>query len=187
MYDIVVFVACVAVGISVTNKVIPSVLVALVVTSIYAYCLRYSSQPTVETMTSGSKSSKKKRGSGKRTMKKFIRNRKFRKDTYNFDPEKTLQETYRSLTKDQTSGLNRDTKELIKTQQQLMGTLKDMGPVLEQGKTIISAFDSFFKDSGTKQQDLAYMSKRLGLSNLPTADSVPLDGDVSMRKRKKNK
>ena len=44
-----------------------------------------------------------------------------------------------------------------------MSTLKEMGPVLEQGKNIIGAFDSFFGDGGSNKNDLNYMKNRLGI------------------------
>lgn len=190
MYDSIVFIACLAVGISITHKVIPSLIVALVVAAMYSHHLHSPQPANYEAMRSGSGGSKRsgrKKSNGRRTMKKFLKNREFKKDTYNFDPQQSLKETYKSLTKYDSEGLNKDTKDLIKTQQQLMGTLKDMGPVLEQGKSIISAFDSFFKDGGSKKQDLAYMSKRLGLANLPTPDSLPMDGSMIPGKSRNKK
>lgn len=183
MYDIIVFVACFVVGYSITNRLIESLLVALIVTAIYSHFLHNRIHVrTYEGMKSGSGKSvgkPKSKSRGKKAMKKFVKQRRFKKDHYNFDPNASLQETYKSLSNGEALGLNKDTKELIKTQQQLMSTLQDMGPVLEQGKSIIGAFDSFFKDGGTKKQDLAYMRKRLGIGDLPESevDKMVSDGN----------
>ena len=41
-------------------------------------------------------------------------------------------------------GLNSDTRELLETQKNLMNTLKEMGPVLTQGKDIMNTFNKYF-------------------------------------------
>jgi hypothetical protein len=171
MYDIIVLVACCLVGHSITKQWVPSIIVALIITAFYSHFRQINTSvavkaTTVERFSTTRPKKSKGGGKGKRTMKKYLKGRRFKKGAYNFDPEASLQETYKSLSSKQSAGLNKDTKDLIKTQQQLMGTLKEMGPVLEQGKTIISTFDSFFKDGGTKNQDLDYMRKRLGIGDV---------------------
>jgi hypothetical protein len=184
MYDIIVFVACLAVGYVITNHMVTSLLVALVISAFYSHYLYNMGHPTHEGMKSGSGKSSKSKSRGKKTMKKYLKKRKFKKDTYNFDPDASLRETYKSLSKPDALGLNKDTKELIKTQQQLMGTLREMGPVLQQGKSIISSFDSFFKDGNTKKQDLAYMRSRLGLGESAETTSSPKISDKSKKSKK---
>jgi len=96
----------------------------------------------------------------------MLKSRKYPKGKYTFDAESTYANTYDTLSDNQIGGLKNDTRDLVKTQEQLMNTLKEMGPVLEQGKSIIGAFDSFFGSPGEgdkKNNDLAYMTKRLGL------------------------
>jgi hypothetical protein len=108
----------------------------------------------VEGMKSGS--GKKKKKKKKSAMEKYLN-----KDSkYNFDLDSTVLENYRRLTPEQVGGLNSDTKELIDTQKKLMGTLKEMGPVLEQGKSIISAFDGFFKDPASQTDDLEFLKAK---------------------------
>lgn len=58
--------------------------------------------------------------------------------------QESFLEAYKSLTPEQISGLNTDTKELINTQQQLLETLKNMGPALKEGQTILNTFKQYF-------------------------------------------
>lgn len=111
----------------------------------------------LEGMESGSGGKKKKRKKKKKSpIEKYLN-----KDSkYNFDLDSTVLENYRRLTPEQVGGLNSDTKELIDTQKKLMGTLKEMGPVLEQGKSIISAFDGFFKDPASQADDLEFLKAK---------------------------
>jgi hypothetical protein len=60
------------------------------------------------------------------------------------DTKESFLEAYRSLTPDQVAGLNTDTKQLIQTQQQLLETLKNMGPALKEGQTILNTFKQYF-------------------------------------------
>ena len=92
----------------------------------------------------------------------MLKKRKFPKGKYTFDPKNTYLNTYKSMSPRQVSGLKKDTKDLLSTQNQLMSTLKEMGPVLQQGKSIIGAFDSFFGDK--KKNDLEYLTKHLQMT-----------------------
>ena len=67
-------------------------------------------------------------------------------EKFEFDHKNSFLENYKSLTKDQVNGLNKDTVELMKTQQQLIDTLKNMGPVLKDGKNVLDTFKSYFGD-----------------------------------------
>ena len=55
-------------------------------------------------------------------------------------------ENYKSLTPKQVKGLNKDTQNLIKTQRELIETLKNMGPALKDGKEILDTFKNYFGD-----------------------------------------
>ena len=54
---------------------------------------------------------------------------------------------YKNLSKKQLEGLNFDTKSLMKTQEGLISTLKQMGPALAQGKEVMDTFKNFFNDN----------------------------------------
>jgi hypothetical protein len=60
------------------------------------------------------------------------------------DSKNSFLENYKSLTPIQIKGLNRDTKELIKTQRSLIETLNTMGPTLKEGKTVLDTFKNYF-------------------------------------------
>ena len=51
---------------------------------------------------------------------------------------------YKNLSPDQLKGLNIDTQDLLKTQQQLIGTLNKMGPALVEGAKVMDTFKNFF-------------------------------------------
>ena len=56
----------------------------------------------------------------------------------------TIMHAYRNLTPEQISGMRKDTKELMELQKELMGTLAEMKPAIEQGSQMLSSFQSFF-------------------------------------------
>ena len=62
------------------------------------------------------------------------------------DTKGSFMENYKSLTPKQVKGLNKDTQNLIKTQKQLIETLKNMGPALKDGKEILDTFKNYFGD-----------------------------------------
>jgi len=160
MYELLLFFGLVVIGYSINKSIETSVLVSLIITSLYAFFRKNNLKSEIrEGMKSGSKKKKKKLG---KDVSKFLKKRKFPKGKYNFDPKKTYIETYKSMEPTQMNGLKKDTKELISTQNKLMSTLKEMGPVLEQGKNIIGAFDSFFGDQ--KKTDLDTLLKHLDMN-----------------------
>lgn len=171
MYDFIAFGAFFLVGWIVTKNKVQSIFVALIGGAIYSFCRSspsvqgvtmkpLSGYPLVEGMQDRKKSKRKKK---KGTLDKILGPKKFPKGKYTFDPKGSYGLTYKGLSKKQMKGLRKDTKNLMSTQEQLMGTLKEMGPVLEQGKTIIGAFDSFFGDGASTKSDLSFMTKRLGI------------------------
>jgi general stress protein CsbA len=63
-----------------------------------------------------------------------------------FDHKNSFLENYKSLTKDQVNGLNKDTQDLMQTQQKLIDTLNNMGPALKDGQKVLDTFKSYFGD-----------------------------------------
>ena len=56
----------------------------------------------------------------------------------------TILHAYRNLTPEQIGGMRRDTKELMELQKELMGTLAEMKPAIEQGAQMLGSFTQFF-------------------------------------------
>ncbi len=174
MYSFIVFIALLLIGYQITGSFIISLIIAILFSSTVEAIIinkQNSKSQVTEGMTgsrkdisgkrSKSKSKKKKRED--KTIDKVLGKKIFPKGKYTFDPKASYKKVSRGLSRRQNIGLKRDTKNLIKTQEKLMSTLKEMGPVLSQGKTIIGAFDNFFGDGSSNKNDLAYMTKRLGI------------------------
>jgi len=58
----------------------------------------------------------------------------------------TILHAYRNLTPEQIGGMRRDTKELLNLQKELMGSLAEMKPAIEQGAELLKTFSTFFGD-----------------------------------------
>ena len=56
----------------------------------------------------------------------------------------TIMHAYRNLSPEQISGMRKDTKELMDLQKELMGTLSEMKPAIEQGSQMLASFQTFF-------------------------------------------
>ena len=56
----------------------------------------------------------------------------------------TILHAYRNLTPEQIGGMRRDTKELMGLQKELMGSLSEMKPAIEQGAELLQTFSQFF-------------------------------------------
>jgi hypothetical protein len=67
-------------------------------------------------------------------------------EKFEFDHKASFLDNYKSLTKEQINGLNKDTIDLMQTQEKLIETLKNMGPVLKDGKQVLDTFKSYFGD-----------------------------------------
>jgi len=65
-------------------------------------------------------------------------------EEYFIDSKGSFMDNYKSLGPEQIKGLNKDTQSLIKTQKQLIETLKNMGPALKDGKEILDTFKNYF-------------------------------------------
>ena len=71
------------------------------------------------------------------------------KSTPHVDLGTTILHAYRNLSPEQIGGMKRDTKELMELQKELMGTLAEMKPAIEQGAQLLGTFSQFFgKDGG---------------------------------------
>jgi hypothetical protein len=56
----------------------------------------------------------------------------------------TILHAYRNLSPEQIGGMRRDTKELMSLQKELMGSLAEMKPAIEQGAELLNTFGTFF-------------------------------------------
>lgn len=56
----------------------------------------------------------------------------------------TILHAYRNLTPEQIGGMRRDTRELLELQKELMGSLAEMKPAIEQGAELLQTFSTFF-------------------------------------------
>jgi len=60
------------------------------------------------------------------------------------DLGRSILHAYRNLSPEQIGGMKRDTKELMELQKELMGTLAEMKPAIEQGAELLGTFSQFF-------------------------------------------
>jgi hypothetical protein len=60
----------------------------------------------------------------------------------------TILHAYRNLSPEQIGGMRRDTKELMSLQKELMGSLAEMKPAIEQGAELLKTFGTFFGKDG---------------------------------------
>lgn len=67
-------------------------------------------------------------------------------DDPHLDVGTTILHAYRNLTPEQIGGMRRDTKELLELQKELMGSLSEMKPAIEQGAELLRTFSTFFGD-----------------------------------------
>jgi len=66
------------------------------------------------------------------------------KSTPHVDLGTTILHAYRNLTPEQIGGMKKDTKELMELQKELMSTLAEMKPAIEQGAELLGTFSQFF-------------------------------------------
>ena len=69
-------------------------------------------------------------------------------DDPHVDVGTTILHAYRNLSPEQIGGMRRDTKELMGLQKELMGSLSDMKPAIEQGAELLKTFSQFFGKDG---------------------------------------
>jgi len=60
----------------------------------------------------------------------------------------TILHAYRNLSPEQIGGMRKDTKELLGLQKELMGSLSEMKPAIEQGAELLKTFSTFFGKPG---------------------------------------
>lgn len=65
-------------------------------------------------------------------------------DAPHVDLGTTILHAYRNLSPEQIGGMRRDTKELMELQKELMSTLGEMKPAIEQGAQLLGTFSQFF-------------------------------------------
>jgi hypothetical protein len=65
-------------------------------------------------------------------------------DDPHVDVGTTILHAYRNLSPEQIGGMRRDTKELMGLQKELMGSLSEMKPAIEQGAELLKTFSQFF-------------------------------------------
>lgn len=58
----------------------------------------------------------------------------------------TILHAYRNLSPEQIGGMRKDTRELLELQKELMGSLGEMKPAIEQGAELLRTFSTFFGD-----------------------------------------
>jgi hypothetical protein len=63
----------------------------------------------------------------------------------------TILHAYRNLSPEQIGGMRRDTKELLSLQKELMGSLAEMKPAIEQGAELLNTFSTFFGEAPPAQ------------------------------------
>jgi hypothetical protein len=56
----------------------------------------------------------------------------------------TILHAYRNLSPEQIGGMRKDTRELLELQKELMGSLGEMKPAIEQGAELLKTFSTFF-------------------------------------------
>ena len=62
----------------------------------------------------------------------------------------TILHAYRNLSPEQIGGMRKDTRELLELQKELMGSLTEMKPAIEQGAELLKTFSTFFGDAGAQ-------------------------------------
>jgi hypothetical protein len=60
----------------------------------------------------------------------------------------TILHAYRNLSPEQIGGMRKDTRELLDLQKELMGSLSEMKPAIEQGAELLKTFSTFFGKPG---------------------------------------
>ena len=77
-------------------------------------------------------------------VERFENDSKSEKADPHVDLGTTIMHAYRNLSPEQISGMRKDTKELMDLQKELMGTLSEMKPAIEQGSQMLASFQTFF-------------------------------------------
>ena len=78
-------------------------------------------------------------------------------DAPHVDVGTTILHAYRNLSPEQIGGMRRDTKELMSLQKELMGSLSEMKPAIEQGAELMKTFGTFFGKPENGESPIAGM------------------------------
>ena len=155
-------------GCIITKDCLFSLSVSLIITYVLTY-LNDNSVIQVEKFKNSSKKSKKKKSKKKKNRKQNLKqetfglynddvNESFETDSNDdapvFNSKESFLENYKTLSKSQLKGLNKDTRELIETQKNLINTLNQMGPALKEGKGILDTFKNYFGSDSDIAGDL---------------------------------
>tara|TARA_B100001989_G_C24518235_1_gene454381 strand:+ start:632 stop:1249 length:618 start_codon:yes stop_codon:yes gene_type:complete len=165
---ITVFILSGAAGYLVTNDTNISIASACILCALYTMINLPNRDLVITTETFKSNKSKKKKSKSKKNKKKSMKenfedtedeisienledqqadeehNHDDDQEEFTLDKNGSFYENYKSLSKKQIKGLNKDTKNLINTQKQLIETLNNMGPALKDGKQIMDTFKNYF-------------------------------------------
>ena len=78
------------------------------------------------------------------------------------DAGTTLMKAMSALQPDQINAMTSDTKQLLETQQNLMGMLKNMAPVLQDGRKLLDSFSGIFGGEGAGNAAAGFNLGKLG-------------------------
>lgn len=130
----------------ISHNLVTSISVAGITTALVFVFLDKQPLKKRKSMLEGFASKKKSKGKKKRKSENFepvLGDKMDKKESY--------LELFKSLKPAEINGLNQDTKDLIKTQKQLMETLQTMGPALKEGKSVLDTFKNYFNDSNLEK------------------------------------
>ena len=151
-------ISLIVIGYNITRNLPVSVAVSLFITYILVLLNNKSSLIT-ENFKSKSKKSKGKKGKKgkekKRKKKKVVEEEEEGEEEseeegeeHTLDSKESFLQNYKSLSHAQSKGLNKDTRDLIKTQRSLIDTLNTMGPTLKEGRHVLDTFKNYFGKEG---------------------------------------
>jgi membrane protein implicated in regulation of membrane protease activity len=158
---IVLIIATVFIGYSITKNWWYSFAVAFILGNIYAaLCGTSPYCGMVENFKSSTTKKTKKKTKVDENTEDIDEETDVNNEEYFIDSKESMLENYKMLTPKQIKGLNKDTQELISTQKNLIETLKNMGPALKDGKNILDTFKNYFGD----EKDINKMMKNFSVN-----------------------
>ena len=184
MHKLYILTSVIIVGILITKNIYFSILIGLLLTYIIDTLIDSNNTKIKNTITTVEGMQNRKKGKNNKKIKKktkelnhlmadisgLLKDIKLNKNEANepfsksneffIDKKKTKEDLYNNMNTQQKKGLKKDTLELINTQKQLIETMKEMGPVLSQGKNIMQSFDQYF-GKNDKNQDISVLMKRM--------------------------
>ena len=146
----------IAVGYSVTKNIITSVSIGLILGAIFTSLTSVKKSNTMENFALKKNKNKNKNKNKKSKQKKndsFDNEQDMEPDNdehFELDGKSSFVQNMKSLGKKETFQLKKDTQELLSVQKQLINTLNDMGPTLENGREIMATFQNYFGSDNMK-------------------------------------